>query len=174
MSKVFSVELLINWSYDCHCTSSKRLAQFIDHDIIDDNSNDPRAHVCTMDTKIIHHHGLREAITLGLNHIPLRTTNIQEAIQVVIKIFIHICQVFGVEGCINVDTASKLVRTMTREKLILAMKENLYGFRYSKPHIFSDKIVNNERAWLEKHMFIHGLDKAISNVCFVCIFYIRN
>lgn len=63
----FSVELLINRSYDCQCTSSKRLAQFIDFDTIDDNSSDLRAHVRTMDTKIIHRHGLREAITLCLN-----------------------------------------------------------------------------------------------------------
>jgi hypothetical protein len=63
---------------------------------------------------------------------------------------------------------------MTRDKLVAAMKENLYGFRYSKPYIFSDKTVDNELKWLLKHMFISGLDKAASNACFICIFHIRH
>jgi hypothetical protein len=79
-----------------------------------------------------------------------------------------------VEGCLDVKSASKLVRTMTRDKLIAAMKKNLYGFRYSKPYIFSDKIVNNEPKWLLKDMFISDLDKAASNVCFICISHIRH
>ena len=84
--KEFMVDLHMNGSYDCICASSKRLRPFVDPETID--GNDPRMHIRTMDTKIIHHHGLREAITLGLNHIPLSKTNIQEAIQVVVK---HFC-----------------------------------------------------------------------------------
>ena len=67
-------------AYDCSFTSFKRLGQFVDPDIINDNKNDPKAHVRIMDTKIIHHRGLREAITLGLNYIPFRNTNIQKTI----------------------------------------------------------------------------------------------
>lgn len=54
---------------------------------MDNTSDDPMMHVRTMDTKIIHNHGLKDAITLGLNHIPLRNTNIREAIQVIVDIF---------------------------------------------------------------------------------------
>jgi hypothetical protein len=78
--KEFSVESLMSGSYDCICAKSKRLAQFVDLGTMDENNQDPRAHVRTMDTRIIHHHGLREAITLGLNHIPLKNTNIREVI----------------------------------------------------------------------------------------------
>ena len=170
--KDFCVESLLNGAYDCICTSSKRLGQFVDPETIDEN--DPRAHVRTMDTKIIHHHGLREAITLGLNHIPLRNTNIQEATQVVVDTFIQVCQLLKVEGCLDVGNASKLVRIMARDKLISAMKENLFGFRYSKPHLFSDKAVDNELTWLLNHVFISGLDKAASNACFICKLHIRN
>ena len=172
--KEFSVELLMIWAYDCMCTKSKRLAPFVDPNTMVDNHQDPRAHVRTMDTRIIHHHGLREAITLGLNHIPLRNTNIREVVQVVVNIFIHVCQLLKVEGCLDVESASKLVRTISRDKLISTMKENLYGFRYSKPCIFSEKTVDNELTWILKHMFIFSLDKAASNACFICIFHIRH
>ena len=161
----------MNGSYDCICTSSKRLGQFVDPETIDDN--DPRAHVRTMDIKIIHHHGLREAIGLGLNHIPLRHTNIQEAIQVVMNTFVQVCQLLKLEGFLDLEVASKFVRILARDKMISAMKENLYGFRYSKPHIFSEKAVDNELTWLLKHVFISGLDKATSTACFICIFHIR-
>ena len=170
--KDFSVDSLMNGSCNCICASSKRLGQFVDPETIDDS--DPRAHVRTMDTKIIHHHGLREAIYLGLNHIPLRNTNIQEAIQVVENTFVQVCQLLKVEGCLDVESASKLVRIMARDQMRSAMKENLYGFRYSKPHIFSEKAVENELAWLLKHVFISGLDKATSTACFICVFHIRN
>jgi hypothetical protein len=156
------------------CAKSKRLAQFVDPGTMDDNYHDPRTHVCTMNTRIIHHHGLREAITLGLNHIPLKNTNIQEAIQVVVNTFVQVCQLLKVKECLDVESASKLVRTIARDKLIAAMNENLYGFRYSKPYIFSDKTVDNELTWLLKHMFISGLDKATSNACFICIFHIKH
>ena len=172
--KDFSVDLLMNGSYDCICNNSKRLKQFLDLDTIDIDGNDPRAHVRTMDIKVIHNHSLREAITLGLNHIPLRNTNISETIQVVVDTFVQVCQLLKAEGYLDVDNASKLVRVMTREKLLVAMKENLYGLRYSKPYIFSDKAVNDELTWLLKHVFVSGLDKAASNACFICISHIRN
>ena len=172
--KDFCVNSLMNGSYDCICNNSKRLKQFLDCKTIDDSQKDPRAHVRTMDTKIIHHHGLREAITLGLNHIPLRNTNIHEAIQVVVDTFLQVCQLLKAEGCLDVDKASKMVRMMSRDKLLSAMKENRFGFRYSKPYLFSDKAVDNELTWLLKNVFISGLDKAASNACFICIHHIRN
>jgi hypothetical protein len=50
MFKDFNVNLLMNDSYDCICTSSKRLRQFVDPDTIDDN--DSRGHIRTIDTRI--------------------------------------------------------------------------------------------------------------------------
>jgi hypothetical protein len=53
--KDFSVDLLMHGLYDCICISSKRLRLSFDPDNINDNKSDPRAHVHTMETKIIHH-----------------------------------------------------------------------------------------------------------------------
>ena len=106
--KEFSVESLMSGSYNCICAKFKRLAQFVDPGTMDDNYHDPRAHLRTMNTRIIHHHGLREAITLGLNHVPLKNTNIQEAIQVVVNTFVHVCQLLKVEGCLDVKTHPSL------------------------------------------------------------------
>ena len=50
------------------------------HNNTDDSPKDPRAHVRTMDTKIIHHLELKKAITLGLNHVSLNNTNINNII----------------------------------------------------------------------------------------------
>ena len=52
----------------------------MNHNNTDDNPKDPRAHVCTMDTKIIHHLELKKEITLGLNHVSLNNTNINKII----------------------------------------------------------------------------------------------
>jgi hypothetical protein len=172
--KDFHVSSLMNDSYECICNSSKRLVQFLDPDTRNENNIDPRAHVRTMDTNIIHHRELREAMALGLNHIPLKNTNIREAIQVIADTFGQVCQLLQVDEYFNVEGASRMVRTMSRDKLLSAMRENLFGFRYSKPYLFSDKAVDNELSWLLKHVFISGLDKASSNACFICIHHIRH
>ena len=171
--KEFNVGSLLNGSYQCVCNNSKRLVQFLDPDTIDDTNENPKMHVRTMDTRIIHHHGLRNAITLGLNHIPLRNTNIREAIQVIVDAFGQVCQILRVDEIINVELASNMVRAMARDKLLSAMKGNLFGFRYSKPYLFSEKAVEDELSWLLKHVFISGLDKATSNASFICIAHIR-
>ena len=88
--KDFDVSAHMIGAYECICNSSKRLIQFLDPETIDDTNGDPRMHVRTMDTTIIHHYGLREVVTLGLNHIPLRNTNIREIVQVVTDILLYI------------------------------------------------------------------------------------
>ena len=88
--------------------------------------------------------------------------------------FTQVCQLLKVDALIDMDGASKVVRTKARDKVISAMRENLYGFRYSKPYLFSEKAVESELSWLLKHIFISGLDKATSNACFICIAHIRD
>ena len=158
----------------CICNSYKRLIQFLDPDTMDNTSGDLRMHVRTMDTKIIHNHGLREAITLGLNHIPLRNTNIHEIVQVIVDTFGHVCHLLKADELIDMELESKRVRVRSRDKLVSAMKDNIFGFRYSKPYLFSEKTVENELSWLLKHFFISGLDKTTSNACFICISHVRN
>ena len=172
--KDFSVNAHINTSYNCICNNSKRLVQFLDPDTLDGTDGYSKEHVRTMDTNIIHNKGLREAITLGLNHIPLRNTNVRETVQVVIDTFGQVCRVLKVDELIDMDEAFKVVRAKTKDKLISAMRENLFGFGYSKPYLFSEKAVESELSWLLKHIYISGLDKATSNACFICISHIRD
>ena len=161
-------------SNKCICNSSKIMIQFLDPDTMDNTSDDPMMHVRTMDTKIIHNHGLKDAITLGLNHIPLRNTNIREAIKVIVDIFGQVCHLLKTNELIDMEVASKMVHASSRDKMTSAMKDNLFGFMDSKSYLFSEKAVENELSWLLKHFFISGIDKATSNVCFICISHIRN
>ena len=110
---------------------------------MDNTSGDPRMYVRTIYTKIILNNGLNEAMTLGFNHIPLRNTNISEIVQVVVDTFRHVCQLLKVDELIDVDMASKMVCPKSRDKLVSAMREYLFGFKYSKPFIFSEKAVEN-------------------------------
>ena len=171
--KDFSVLLFINGSYACIYNKAKKFHMFLDPDTIDHNLINPMAHVRTMDTNIIHHHELRDTITLGLNHIPLRNTNMQETIQVIMDIFLQVYQVLKLEGCLDVHSATKMVRTRCKETLTSAFKSNLFGFKYSKPSLLCDKSVDNELTWILKHVFIFGLAKAANNACFICISHIR-
>ena len=172
--KDFNVKTHINDSFQCICNSSKRLMQFLDPDTMDNSNGNSKMHVRTMDTSIIHNKGLRDAITLGLNHIPLRNTNVRETIQVIMDTFGQVCQLLKVDELINVDMISKVVYTKARDKVISAMRENLYGFRYSKPYLFSERSVESELSWLLKHLFISGIDKATNNASFICVSHIRN
>lgn len=106
----------MNMSYNCICNISKRLKHFLDCDTIDDSQNDPMAHVHNMDTKIVHNCVLREAITLGLNHILLRNTNIYETIQMVVDTFLQIFQLLKAKEYLDVDKTSKMVSVMSRDK----------------------------------------------------------
>jgi hypothetical protein len=124
--KEFDVSLLINGTYTYLCNKAKRFYKFLNMETINDEMNSPMAHVRIMDTNIIHHLGLREAIALGLNHIPLRNTNIQEIIQVVMDTFMQICQVLRLEGCLDINSATKMVRTRCKEILMSAFKSNLW------------------------------------------------
>ena len=88
-------------------------------------------------------------MTLELNHIPLRNTNIRKTVQVVIDTFGHVCQLLKVDELIDVDMASKVIRAK-KIKIVSAMKENNFGFRYSKPYILSEKTVEDELSWLTR------------------------
>lgn len=130
-------------------------------------------YVSAMNTHIIHHCEIRVAIALRFNHLPLRNTNIQETIQVVVDTFVQVCHVLGLWGCLDISSATGIVHTRYKEILMSAAKDNMYGFMYSKSYLFSDKFVKNELAWILKHVFIFSLNKTTNNACFICISHIR-
>lgn len=78
--KKFSFINLLDNSQQCACTNTQRLAGFCDPRTLDEISSfsSARLHVRTTDLKIIQHRQLRHALAQGLNHIPLRRTDIAE------------------------------------------------------------------------------------------------
>ena len=173
--KDFDISEIITDEVNCICHSSNRLRKFIDTEALDNEQEDkgPKGHVRTMDFSIIQHKGLRHALKMGLNHIPLRPTIIHEAIQVVCDTFVQVCQVLNITHMVDMEMACKEVRKRCRTTLLEACKHNKFGFRYSQTYLFSDKVVNDELSWLLKHVYISGLDKAANNACFICINHIR-
>ena len=173
--KNFEVSMLKDNMDECICQSSRRFAKFLDKDTCGEVNMrlGYKGHVRTMDLNIIQHKGLRHAIKMGLNQIPLRPTLIFEAIQVVFNTFIQVCQVLNIGHLVDMEMAGKEVRTRCRLMLLEASKLNKFGFRYSQPFLFDDKVVNNELNWLLEHLYISGLDKASNNACFICVEHIR-
>ena len=173
--KDFDISELMEKEVKCICHSSNRLRKFIDTEAIDNEQvvDGCKGHVRTMDISIIQHKGLRHAIKMGLNHIPLRPTIIHEAVQVVCDTFLQVCQVLNVSHMVDMEQACKEVRVRCRTILFEACKQNKYGFRYSQPYLFSERVVNDELSWILKHVYISGLDKASNNACFICVSHIR-
>ena len=172
--KDFEIQDCMTSEDTCICHSSRRFSKFLDQETSEENNEgNNRGHVRTMDISIIQHKGLRQALTMGLNHIPLRPTIIFEAIQVIHDTFLQVCQVLNVEHMLDMDVATKEVRQRSKRILLEAYKINKFGFRYSQPYLFTVKAVNDELNWLLKHVFISGLDKASNNACFICIEHIR-
>ena len=173
--KYFDVSTINDSMNNCICHTSKRFAKFLDNDTckIDREGVGGKGHVRTMDLNIIQHKGLRHALKMGLNQIPLKPTIIHEVIQVVFDAFLQVCQVLNVEHLVDMNMAGKEVRTRCRVIVLEASRINKFGFRYSQPFLFDDKVVNNELEWLLGHVYISGLDKASNNACFICVDHIR-
>ena len=173
--KNFDVSTLEDDKDNCICHSSRRFARFLDKDTSGKNGEGigNKGHVRTMDLNIVQHKGLRHAIKMGLNQIPLRPTLIFEAIQVVFDAFLQVCQVLNIEHLMDMEKAGKKIRTRCRLILLEASKLNKFGFKYSQPFLFNDNVVNNELNWLLEHVYISGLDKASNNACFICVDHIR-
>ena len=110
--KDFEITELMGKEVKCICHSSNRLRKFIDSDAIDNEQESERGkgHVRTMDISIIQHKGLRHALKMGLNHIPLRPTLIFEVIQVVYDTFLQVCQVLNITHMVNMEHACKEIR----------------------------------------------------------------
>lgn len=91
--KYFDVSTLKDNMDSCICLSSSIFGKFLDKDTCDNAREglESKWHVRTMDLNIIQHKGLRHALKMGLNQIPLRSTIIHEVIQVVFDVFLKVC-----------------------------------------------------------------------------------
>lgn len=163
---------MLNLDELCICQSPKRFNKFLDNETLDENNKEEgKRHVRTIDLFIIQHEGLRQALQMRLNYIPLRSTVIYEAIQVIHDTFLRVCQVLDVKHML--DMATKEVRQISKKILLNAYKLNKLGFKYSQPYLFTVKVVNDELNWFLNYVYISGLDEASTNACFICIIHIR-
>ena len=97
--KYFDVFTLKDNMDRCICQSWRRVGKFLDKDTCDNAREglESKGHVRTMNLNIIQHKGLRHALKMDLNQIPLRSTIIiHEVIQVVFYVFLQVCKVLNV------------------------------------------------------------------------------
>jgi hypothetical protein len=68
---------LLNPNISYLCQKSKRFARYLDPRTQDETSSfaSAQVHIRTVDTNIIHHKGLRQAVAMGLNHVSLKPTS---------------------------------------------------------------------------------------------------
>jgi len=127
-----------------------------------------------MDVKIIQHAGLREAISMGLNHIPLKPTDIAVSIATALDAFSQFTQILDLENSgLPLLEATEWIRNACLEQLKTASKNNKSGLRFSGSDLLQLKPVKNEIDWVTTRLYCAGLDKATNNACFICIRHIR-
>jgi len=87
--KKFSFVHLFDPNSNCLCNSAKKLSNFLDQNtVLECSTMTPaRAHVRSMDPNIIQNRELRQAVAVGLNHIPLRPTCLGACVAVTLEAF---------------------------------------------------------------------------------------
>jgi hypothetical protein len=127
-----------------------------------------------MDLNIIQHPKLRSALMNGLNHIPLRPMEYNEATKVTIDALRQTYSILNLQAHgLILKRAIEFVEQQCLERLQAASKVNQFGFKNSGPELFAHSAITNELDWLLKHFYVSGLDKANNNACFLYIRHIR-
>lgn len=174
--KHFSFVHLLDKHEKCMCNSFKRFESFLDPltFVECDEFSHPVHHVRTIDLNIIQHPKLREAIGMGLNHIPLSPTDTSQALKVAIDAFQRMYSMFRLhEFALDMQVATMYFERVCCNRLSHASRSNKFGYKSSGPALFSIPAVADELQWLLSHVYISGLDKASNNPCFMCIRHIR-
>ena len=86
-----------------------------------------------MDSSIIQHKRLKQALHIGLNHIALRPAIIYEALQAICDTFTQVCQVLNLGHMMDMEFATKEVRNKDKILLLGVHKQKKINFRYSQP-----------------------------------------
>jgi hypothetical protein len=174
--KKFSFIDLLDQDNLCMCSSAKRLKSFCDPLTINETSSfvAPSMHVRTVDLSIIQHTGLRDALSQGLNHIPLRPTKIGEIIAIVMDAYSQLVDILQLTKLhFPVEEAQCYLHEQCLAILKTANQSNKFGFKYSGRFLLDLPAVKNEIAWLHNYLYCSGLDKAANNASFICIKHIR-
>jgi hypothetical protein len=127
----FSFSQLLGDSNHCICQTSKRLAKFRDTRTLDETSSfaKPQIHVRTVDVNIVHHKGLRQALVMGLNHVPLKpTSNFAVSIATALDGFEQLVQIMNLETVdFPLKDAIEWLRTTCLGQLKTCSKVNKYA-----------------------------------------------
>lgn len=174
--KNFSFVHLFDETNSCVCTSAKRLRRFLDPKTLQESSDFAPAsiHVRSVDVDLIQHKTLRQAVSMGLNHIPLKPTELRVCISTILDAFSQVLSVLRLESAdFPIEQANEWIRVKSLERLKAAKNSNKFGFCSSEPDLFSLKAVKSEVEWITEHLYCAGLDKASNNICFICVKHIR-
>jgi hypothetical protein len=174
--KKFSFKDLLDQDGSYACLVAKRLMPFCDPLTSKEGSSFTKAmpHVQTMDMKIIQHPELRNALAQGLNHIPLRPTNIVETMAVIMDVFSQLYEILKLsDTTFPLEETRKYLHSVYLGMLKVASKSNKFGFKNSSSFLLDIPAVHNEIEWLQKHLFCLGLNKVENNACFLYIRHIR-
>jgi hypothetical protein len=174
--KKISFANLLNDSQQCACTHAQRLIGFCDPQTTNEVSRFSQSglHVRTTDLRIIQHRQLRHALSQGLNHIPLRPTDIAQIVRIIMSAFDQLVNILGLDHADSqLLEARRYLHVTCLDTLKAAARVNKFGFRYSGPYLFDIPAVRNELQWLLQNVYCSGLDKASNNACFICIKHIR-
>jgi hypothetical protein len=174
--KKFSFANLLDQGHQCVCTSTKPFLGFYDPQTLTETSSfaESSLHVRTMDMSIVQYKHLRQALSQGLNHIPLHPTNIGKAVAAIMAAFEQLLLILGLDHTgFPIEAAKLYLHTTCLNILKNASKTNKFGFRFSGQFLFDINAVKNETQWLLQKLYCSGLDKASNNACFICIKHIR-
>jgi len=145
--KKFSVLQLLDPLNECECLKANRFSRFLDSQTKDETSSFAKAqvHVRTMDARIVQNPGLREAISMGLNYIPLKPTNIAVSIATALDAFAQFAAILNLENTgLPMEEATKWVRIMCLNLLKNASRVNKWGLRFSGTDLLQSESVKNE------------------------------
>lgn len=167
--KKFSFLHLLDANEKCLCNTAKRLQKYLDPATAAEQSSvaAPTVHVRTLDVSIIQHPDLRKAVSQGLNHIPVKPTSIRLCIDTALDAFDQLCQILPLHRYhFPHAEAREWIKQKCKDKLLVASKQNQYGFRSSGRDLMTNPVVQNEIRWLTENLLCASLDKAANNCCF--------
>lgn len=109
---------------------------------------------------------------MGLNHILLQPTDIRKAVQSIMQAFDETLDVLKRLGHAFHDAWIEGTATKVCERAWSQLKDTCRARRYSQvrqPYILESEEHLDEISWLQKHLYIAGLDKAANTPCFICL-----
>jgi len=129
--KNFAFADLLDSSIPCLCKTTKRLRRFLDPMTTQEATNltAPDVHVRTVSCDLLQHTELRKAVTMGLNHVPLKPTAIGICISTILDAFEQVASILSLDSNdFPLTEAKEWVRVTSLARLKKAQNMNKFGF----------------------------------------------